>query len=114
MLVEPQSARFSVEYLAEGLRAVIPARRNWFVMLFLGFWLCGWFMGETSVAGQLLTPGDKEPSLFLAFWLAGWTVGGAFAAGAVLWQFAGREIITVNSSELVYRAEVLGLGWSRS
>jgi hypothetical protein len=114
MHIEPQEARFHVEPISDGLRAVIPARRNWFVMLFLMAWLGGWFFGEVSVAGQLLKPGDKTPSAFLAFWLAGWTLGGAFAASAVIWQLAGREVITINSATFVHRAEAFGLGWSRS
>jgi len=28
-----------------GLEIVIPAKRNWFITLFIGAWLCGWLVG---------------------------------------------------------------------
>lgn len=114
MHVKPQSARFQIEATTEGLRAVVPSRRNWFVMLFLLAWLGGWVFGEASATGELIRAGDKTPSAFLAFWLAGWTLGGLFAIGTVLWQLAGREVVTVNTAALVHRVEVFGLGLSRS
>lgn len=114
MHIQPQSARFQSETTSEGLRVVIPASRNWFIMLFLLAWLGGWTIGETSVVRQLLNAGDKTPTAFLLFWLVGWTIGGVCAFGTVLWQLAGREILTVNSSALIYRVEVFGIGISRS
>ncbi|MRW92097.1 hypothetical protein GJ699_19050 [Duganella sp. FT80W] len=114
MHIQPQPARFHAETTIEGLRVVIPASRNWFIMLFLVAWLGGWTIGETNVAGQLLNPGDKTPSGFLLFWLAGWTLGGLFAVGTVLWQLAGREILIANSLALTHRFEVFGVGVSRS
>ena len=113
MQVEPQAARFHVEVTPDGLRVVIPARRNWFVVLFLIAWLGGWVFGEASASSQLLRHEDNDTA-FLAFWLLGWTIGGAFAATAVVWQLAGREIISITSSTLLHRAEAFGLGWSRS
>lgn len=83
-------------------------------MLFLLAWLGGWTIGETNVAGQLLSAGDKTPTAFLSFWLVGWTLGGLFALGTVLWQLAGREVVTATSSALLYRIEVFGVGISRS
>jgi len=50
---------------------------RYFVILFLAFWLCGWFAGLVAVGRQLLT--EKGPNAFLAAWLAGWIVGGIFA-----------------------------------
>ncbi len=114
MVVEPESARYTVEASREGLRASIPARRNWFVVLFLAAWLGGWVFGEVSAASELLSPRDKSPTAFLAFWLVGWTLGGAFCIFTVLWQLAGREVLTVTPSELTHRLEVFGLGWTRA
>jgi hypothetical protein len=114
MHIEPQSARFQVETTTDGLRIAIPARRNWFVILFLLAWLGGWTFGEISAAGELLHHGEKTPTGFLVFWLAAWTLGGVFAVGAVLWQVAGREVVTANSSTLTHRIEIFGLGLSRS
>jgi hypothetical protein len=114
MQVEPQAARFRSEVTPDGYRVVIPARRNWFIVLFLCAWLGGWAFGELSASGELLRGGDKTPFAFLSFWLVGWTIGGLYAGATVLWQLAGREIITVSLTTLSYRAEALGLGRTRS
>lgn len=54
---------------------------RYFIVLFLGFWLCGWAAGLVSAGKGLLT-GDG-PTLFLAGWLAIWTLGGIFAGGMI-------------------------------
>ncbi len=114
MHVEPQSPRFTVESTSEGLCAVLPARRNWFVVLFLCAWLVGWVFGEVTAIHQLLSPSENSPRLFMLAWLVGWTLGGAFALAAVLWQLAGREVISVSAATLMHRVEAFGLGWSRA
>lgn len=72
MIIEPQAARFSSEVTPDGYRVVIPARRNWFVLLFLCAWLGGWVFGELGASGDLLRGGDKTPMGFLSLWLVGW------------------------------------------
>ena len=114
MEMVPEAARFRSEVTPEGYRVVIPARRNWFVLVFLLAWLGGWVFGELSASSELFRGADKTPVGFLSFWLVGWTVGGIFAAAAVLWQIAGREIITLESGNLSYRVEALGIGRTRS
>jgi len=108
MHIEPQSPRYTLETTSEGQRAVVPARRNWFVILFLCAWLVGWVFGEVSVVHQLLSPSENTPQLFLLAWLTGWTLGGAFALAAVLWQLACREVISVKEGLNNVKA------WSRS
>lgn len=114
MQVEPQAARFQTETTTNGFRAVIPARRHFFVILFLLAWLGGWSFGEVSAIRDLSQSGNETPSAFLAFWLTGWTLGGIVAMGTVLWQLAGREIITANSLELSHRVEIFGVGRTRT
>src|SRR5687767_7102498 len=113
MVIEPQTARYTMEASAEGLRSSIPARRNWFVLLFLMAWLGGWAFGEVNAISELLNPNDKTSTAFLLFWLAGWTLGGAFCIATVLWQLAGKEVFVVNASELMHRIELFGLGRTR-
>jgi hypothetical protein len=110
----PQAARFRSEVTPLGYRVVIPVRRNWFILLFLCAWLAGWVFGEVSASSQLLRGVDKTPTAFLSFWLLGWSLGGVLAGGTILWQLAGREIITLDLARLSYRAEAFGLGRTRS
>lgn len=41
MHIEPESPRFAFEATAVGAQAIVPARRNWFVLLFLCVWPVG-------------------------------------------------------------------------
>jgi hypothetical protein len=54
---KPYNGRAIFQDNVTELQIVIPAKRNWFVIIFLGAWLCGWFMGESfalaSVTGLL-------------------------------------------------------------
>lgn len=114
MIIEPQTARFQIVTTSDGLRAIIPARRNLFIMLFLFVWLGGWGVGEVNASRELLSAKATTSTAFLSFWLVVWTIGGAFAFTTILWQIAGREVITVNPSTLSYRVEIFGLGRTRS
>ena len=116
MQVELASPRYTLEQMTGGIRTLIPTRRNWFVILFLCVWLCGWFFGFTAVAGILLNPSqsDGAPDGFLLIWITGWTLGGAFAIVAVLWQLFGQEIISIEQGLMSHRVEILGLGRTRS
>ena len=40
-----------------GLLITIPANRNWFVVLFVGFWMCGWLFGEYAV---IIYAGERQ------------------------------------------------------
>lgn len=97
--VEVGKGRGQVERTATGLKITIPAKRNIFVVLFLGFWLIGWSFGEVAVLIQVFSA-EKAPKIFLFAWLGGWTVGGVFAIYAWLWNIKGKEIINITRSEL--------------
>ncbi len=116
MHVELQPARFSTDLTPEGLRLVVPARRSWGAIVFLCVWLGGWAFGELTVLQELMAPpenGDR-PDLFLMVWLAGWTLGGVCVLGTILWQLAGREVITLDATTLTHRVTLLGLGRTRA
>ena len=113
---KPGNPRYSVERTPTGMIFSIPSKKNWFIILFLGFWLMGWAMGEITVLGMLGAgvfefmhggiDGFFEKGagafggLFLLVWLAGWTVGGAFAIYIWLWQLSGVEQITISGDSL--------------
>lgn len=84
---------------------VIPVKRQIFVVLFLGFWLCGWLLGEGFAIGALFGfssfgGGEIFVTLFMGVWLAGWTVGGLFAMRVFFWLLIGREVITVGQGKI--------------
>jgi len=113
MPVVPPTPRFKIETTeTNATRFIVPSRKNWFTIFFLGFWLTGWAFGEIMVLGIMATSifgavAGKAPNAttgllgvsgFLLFWLAGWTVGGGFVIYTFFWQVAGKEVIEVSAS----------------
>lgn len=95
-------ARFSVE-VDEGAEWIVArARRNWFVIPFLVFWLTIWTSGGAVALAGLAT-GEMGARLFVAIWLVFWAVGWIFAASWLVWQFGGRSQVGVRGGALEYR-----------
>ena len=107
------TAKASVFDTPAGLVINIPSTKNFGLILFLGFWLCGWFFGEFSAIRQLATGKTAAGiSLFMVVWLGGWTVGGAAAIYFWLWNIAGHEIVSLTPTSLTIRRDILGFGRS--
>ena len=113
-LVKPSQPKSTMVDTPEGLEVVVPARRNWFMTAFLGFWLIGWAWGEITVPAEFFKDGLPAGSkLFTVAWLLMWTLGGGAALFIFLWSLAGRERIRLGGGALLIRKEVLGVGRSR-
>lgn len=74
-------------YARECEQIRIPMRRNWFILLFIGFWICGWTVGGVAAMYQV----SQDFDWFLIFWLGGWALGWIFAAATICSQIAGSE-----------------------
>lgn len=113
MHIEPPLPRYKIENKAAGdVSAVIRARKNWFIILFLGVWLGGWFMGEASAIQELSRA--ETANGFIAFWLVGWTIAGCGALLVLLWQLFGQETVSVRQGFFIHKVEVLWLHRTRS
>jgi hypothetical protein len=109
--VDPSSR--SITYaLSEGLVINIPSAKNWFLILFIGFWLCAWAFGEVSVIHQLAAGNANGAGLFMFGWLGAWTVGGCAAIYFWLFTMAGHEIVSLTPTSLAIRRDILGFGRS--
>jgi hypothetical protein len=107
--IEPQSRRFVEEHV-EGFQQIrIPMRRNWFILLFMGFWLCGWTVGGFAAIHEV----TQDFSWFLMFWLGGWALGWVFAAATISSQIAGSEILRVVRGDLETSVGIGKLRWRR-
>lgn len=75
---------------------------RYFIILFLGVWLCGWSFGLVSAVKTLFT--GEGPRLFMAVWLAGWATGGIFAGGMlyILLRPQKPESITLERDRFTY------------
>jgi len=77
----PSQGRAIIDENFDGIKIIIATKKSWFMILFLGFGLGGWFMGETFAFIEVV--GGKQngsPDAFLIFWLGGWTIGGFFVS----------------------------------
>ena len=115
MFVPPQATRYITTRDADGLTIRIPSKLNVFAVGFLMVWLCGWALGEVSVAKIIffMLPKQPAPFAFLIVWLCFWTFGGLGAMYQLLWQFSGREIIKTSSSAFGIKRELPGYSRTR-
>jgi hypothetical protein len=105
--------RSSVQRSSQGLEISIPAKRNLFLLLFLGLWLVAWCFGEIFAIYTVFFGKADAPVPFLVVWLAGWTIGGAGVALVWFWMLRGREVIELRADALVVKRQVFGLGPTR-
>lgn len=113
MRVEPLEPRYTAGNTANGIRATIPAVRNWFGIVFMSVWMCGWTFGFVFAIRSLTSDSSKEPIGFLVIWLVGWTLGGTCVLFYLLWQLFGREVIEITDEALVRRIQICGVGTTR-
>jgi hypothetical protein len=107
--IEPQLSRF-IRECVEGVEQLrIPMRRNWFTLVFLGFFICGWSVPGIVAIDQV----SQNFDWFLIFWLGGWALCLTFAAATICSQIAGSEIIRVVGRDLETSVGVGGLRWRR-
>jgi hypothetical protein len=97
--------RFNKELLPGGYEFVIPARKNWFALLFLPIWLTGWTIGGVMAVWAFAE--SHEP--FLALWLLGWAAGWLFAFATIVYMLAGVEVIRYSAGDLSIGVRAMGL-----
>jgi len=109
--VIPQNMRSTINQRNGELTIEIPVKRNWFILLFLSFWLCGWVLGEIMVPVMFFSKETQgPPMLFAIAWLGMWTIGGGFAILIWLWQINGKEIIRFTHNSLIKRKALFSFG----
>ena len=101
---QPYKGRSTILDNISDIQIIIPAKKNWFVIIFLGAWLCAWCGGEIGVLSFVIkgVVFRHQPGvLFILVWLVAWSVGGVFAFRFFLWSIKGKEIITVGQGTLM-------------
>ena len=107
-------SRITITDTSRGLRIVMPCRRSWLVICFLGFWICGWAVAEVMIPMQLFQ-GNAPPEgeSFMLVWFGVWTVGGLLAIYAWLWQLMGKEMVIVHGQTFRTRRDIGGFGFDK-
>ena len=127
-IIQPPKERHTLQDDGTSLHITIPSIKNFFTIIFLGFWLVGWAFGETMAGGKILaslrtffihqpveinstlTNELSGMNLFMLVWLILWTAGGLFALYTFFWQLAGEEIIEISFNSIGIQKAILSLG----
>ena len=96
----PYNGRAVIVENFDGIEIVVPAKKNSFLTVFLGVWLCAWIFGEFFGLRNVVTKSSMGSGLFSIVWICGWTIGGGMALRAYYWLIFGKEIITVGQGVL--------------
>jgi hypothetical protein len=119
----PSRGRATIDENFDGMEITIPAKKNFFIIPFLGVWLCFWLVAEIFVLSMLVGGSvGGPPGIFLFVWLCGWTAGGIFAFRAFWWNVAGKEVILIaqgaitldKKGALFYKAKTYDLRESKN
>lgn len=101
MIEKPSNGRAKIFKNGQSIEIQIPTKKNWFIIIFLSAWMCGWFMGETFALTQIFSSDTPLfANAFLLVWVTMWTIGGLFAMTFLLWNIAGQEIIKIDNGVL--------------
>ncbi|MCP4346096.1 MAG: hypothetical protein GY795_11300 [Desulfobacterales bacterium] len=87
---------------------IIPSKKNLVAIIFLGCWSVGWAFCGVMAISEFFT--DATERSFLSVILVGWIFGGIIAIYPLLWNLAGKEIISLSSKELIHKRNIFGLG----
>jgi len=111
----PSTGKAIINNVGDNSYIGIPTKKNWFIILFLGAWLGGWFIGESFALNTLLNNDiPNSANTFIIFWLIGWTVGGLFAALIFFWQVAGIEHINIERKTIEIGRSIFNIKMSKT
>lgn len=98
--------RFTLGIVDGQEQIIIPAQRNWPIMIFLVFWFGAWTHAGLSAMGTLLS---GKGGVFLVFWLGLWAVAEGFVAATLVWQLSGAEVLRMRGADLEVVTRILWL-----
>ena len=113
MRMQPPARRSYPREGTSGPEIVIPAHRNWIVILVLPLWLGVWSTGLAGVIRSAFLDGRGPEMPLVAVWLTAAVAGLGGAVYTWLWNAIGREIVAMRPGVLAIRRDVAGLGWTR-
>lgn len=109
------SQAFQVKQDFSSTDIVIKSSRNILIIIFLMFWLVGWFFGESFALFFLMSEQMQGSAvLFISFWLLAWTFAGFAVLSVILWQLVGKENISIHRGVLTHSKTIFGLGRKRT
>lgn len=112
---KPYQGRAVLTDTLQGLEISIPAKRNFFVSVFLGVWLTGWLAGEVAAVGAISGMMGEIGGVWpVTIWLVVWSMGGIMALRVFLWMTFGKENVIFGRNEIVIKKSGLLLAQPQS
>jgi len=109
------TARISGAATPGGYRLTIRVKRFWGTIVVGCLWLFCWWVGCAAGLIALLEAGPDRPPIFvLVLAPLGMVAIGAPYSYFVLWNIAGKEIVTIANGQLTITRDILGLDRAHS
>lgn len=114
--VPPPRARSTVIDSSSGLEVIIPAKKNPWPFVVLGFCFVIWALFSLALGDLVFSRGllpESIPELFLLTALGAWALGGIGFFCACLWLLLRRERVRLQRDSLLIQREALGYSRNR-
>lgn len=100
--VKVGKGRSTINNYHDSIEIIIPSKKNWFIIVFLGLWLLGWIFGIIVGLSFIFIAPSSEGKFFSIVWLFFWSMGGALAMLIWLYILRGKEMVLIDPNELKY------------
>lgn len=118
---QPALPRYTSETTGSSLKFVIPSRKNWSIIIFFGFWLMIWAVGEIALSISFISAiidiiFDRKVfegffgGIFMLIILAIWTGFASVILYTWLWNITGKEIIEVTDGSIKIAHRIFSFG----
>ena len=118
MPIKPPTPRHSSHQTDEGLRIILPSKKNFLLIFWYGLWLIMWIFMTGSITFFLtffILSAIKENNsgmwifaMFITFMLLFLLGIGLPAIYQFFWQLTGKEIISINSAIMSVTKQIFG------
>jgi len=106
------NGKAKIEKTFNELNIIIPSKKSWFVLLFLTFWIGGFFIGLVSFLAFSFFSETSSfgAEAFMIIGFIGCSVVVLVATSILLWGYFGQERFTTNRNEILFEKTVFGIG----
>lgn len=99
------NGKAKIENTFDGLKILIPSKKNWFGLIFGLVWLYFWSQFFLNPAFE-----NIENEGFISIWTTMWILGGLFVIILLLWGLFGQELFNSSRNDVVFEKTIFGIG----
>ncbi len=113
--MRPTKSRLEFATTVDGYQLTIPAKRYWVFRIFGTLWLVAWWGSTVALIVASFHGGlQGAPVGLMILVLLVWIAFSALYSYWILWQIAGKEIITIGNGQMTIKRDLLGFGGTRA